>query len=427
MTPKLFSTLLAASALLPAQTSAILFNVDGAGMTHWTAHRWLNVGPDGETHWDKLPFLADYRNHVRNALSGNSNAGNTAHAYGVKVAVGNSIGADGGKPLRSLAGNELSILAEAKAAGKAVGLVNSARLDESGVSSFASKISDYRDRAEIAKQVLESQPDLILAGGESLLLPEGMRGRHGNGTRKDGLNLIERARSMGYAIAYTREELEKVPVTAKRVLGVFAENETAYAVSEEELAAKGLPLYVPDAPTIAEMGEFAVKFLSRNVKGFLLVMNEEGSDNYAAANNAKGVLEATRRADDAIGRLSAYVARNPNALLLTLADAPSGGLTLLGRLASGELKAGQALPPHDDNGAPIDGIEGTGSAPFLAKPDRQGQVFPFAVSWGTKADDAGGVLAKAVGLRAELVRGRFDSTDVYRLLYRVLLGKDLPR
>jgi alkaline phosphatase len=250
-------------------------------------------------------------------------------------------------------------------------------------------------------------------------------GRHGKGTRKDGKNMIARARELGYTVVFTREELMAVPKGTKKVLGVFAENETMNAGTEEELRSKGLPLYVAGAPTIAEMASFATRFLSSNPRGFLLVLNEEGSDNFAGSNNAKGVLEGTRRADEAIGVLAEFVARNPKTLLLTVADAPSGGLTLLGRLSSGEMKLGQPLPAADDNGAPIDGQDGKGTAPFEAKADRNGQAFPFAVSWGTKADDAGGVLARATGYGADMVKGRFDNTDVYRVLYFVLFGKKL--
>jgi hypothetical protein len=54
-----------------------------------------------------------------------------------------------------------------------------------------------------------------------------------------------------------------------------------------------------------------------------------------------------------------------------------------------------------------------------------GRRFPFAVSWGTRADVSGGVVARALGYKSELVKAPFDNTDVYRVLYEVLLGKRL--
>jgi alkaline phosphatase len=66
-----------------------------------------------------------------------------------------------------------------------------------------------------------------LAGGERFLLPAGVEGRHGAGEGEDGVNLIARAKELGYTVAYNREELLALdPATTDRVLGVFAHNHT---------------------------------------------------------------------------------------------------------------------------------------------------------------------------------------------------------
>jgi alkaline phosphatase len=410
-----------------AAPGAILFNVDGAGLTHWTAARLALVGPDGQLEWDRLPAMAIYRNHIRSHLAGNSNSGVTSHAYGVKVSLP-SYGTEAGTPLTALSGKPLSLAEEAQAAGMAVGLVNSADLTEAGTGTFYGRSKLPVDRPLVAKQIIEAQPDLILAGGEIWLLPEGRTGRHGEaGKRKDGLDLIARARELGYTVVYTRAELLATPLTAKRVLGVFAAHELSNADTEEKLAAEKVPLFVPGAPSTAEMADFAVKFLSRNPKGYFLAMNEEAADNFAGYNHAAGTIEGMRQADAAIGVLRAHVAKNPETLLLVTADAPAGGLVVLGRIGNpSKIQTGQPLPPRDENGAPIDGVAGTGSVPFVAKPDRFGQALPFAIAWGTLQDDAAGVVARAEGYKSELVRGSFDNTDIYRVIYAALFGRKLP-
>ncbi|MCX7791072.1 MAG: hypothetical protein N2378_10575 [Chloroflexaceae bacterium] len=54
----------------------------------------------------------------------------------------------------------------------------------------------------------------------------------------------------------------------------------------------------------------------------------------------------------------------------------------------------------------------------------------FAVSWGGTPDVMGGIVARAQGLNAVELRrtfsGRFDNTDVYRLMYLSLFGRSLP-
>jgi alkaline phosphatase len=411
----------------PRATSAILFNVDGAGAAHWTAARLALVGPDGRLNWDELPAMADYRNHIRGMLAGNSNSGATAHAFGVKVTLP-SYGSEAGAPLTALSGKPLSLAQEAQAAGKAIGLINTGDLTEAATGTFYGRSQLPIDRALVAKQMIEGQPDLILAGGEVWFLPEGKTGRHGAaGLRKDGFDLLARAKELGYTIVFTREELLATPLTATRVLGIFAGHEMSNEASEEDLRAKGLPLLVPGAPSTAEMTTFALKFLARDADGFFLAMNEETADNAAGVNNASGVIEGLAQADATIGVLRAHIASHPESLVLVTADAPAGGMAVLGRIGNpSKIQRGQPLPPRDENGAPIDGQAGTGTAPFLAKPDRFGETLPYAIAWATLQDNAGGVLARAEGRNSDFVRGPFDNTDVYRVLYATLFGKRLP-
>ena len=405
-------------------TSAILFNVDGAGATHWTAARLALVGPDGRLNWDELPAMADYRNHIRGMLSGNSNSGATAHAFGVKVTIA-SYASEAGAPLTALSGKPLSLAQEAQAAGKAIGLINTGDLTEAATGTFYGRSRLPIDRALVARQIVEGLPDLILAGGEVWFLPEGKSGRHGvPGLRKDGLDLIARAKELGYTIVFTRDELLATPMTATRVLGIFAGRELSNAASEEDLRAQHLPLFVPSAPSTAEMTTFALRFLARDPDGFFLAMNEETADNAAGFNNATGVIEGLARADAAIGVLRAHLDRHPQSFMLVTADAPAGGMAVLGRIGNpSKIQIGQPLPARDENGAPIDGQEGTGTVPFIAKPDRFGDALPFAVAWATLQDDAGGVLVRAAGNGSERVRGSFDNTDVYRVLYASLFGR----
>jgi alkaline phosphatase len=421
-----------ASADENAPKSAILFSVDGASVSTWTAARWLSVGPDGDTNWDRLPGIADYRGHFKDVLAAGSNPAVTVHAYGVKVD-SQSYGMDAAQPVNSLSGKTLSIMQEAMAAGKSVGIANTAELSEAGSGAFFAHVVQTRkgiDKPEVVRQVIEAKPDLILAGGEVLMLPEGVMGRHGEpGVRKDGLNLIERAKALGYTVVFTRDELQAVPLTAERVLGVFAPMGITPEESEEGLLRKNLPPFFPSAPTTAEMAAFALRFLGRNPKGFFFSMNEEGTDNYAGEGNARDALQSLRRADEAIGVFRDFVDRQTNTLLLVTADAPAGGMVLLGRLLPPYvMEEHKPLPAknttHASGGAPLDGRNGKDSAPFVSAPDRAGKRHLFAVSWASRIDNAAGVLTRAAGYNSHLVRGGFDNTKVYRVLYETLFGRD---
>lgn len=413
--------LLGVAPSLAEAKSAIFFHPDGMSASHWTAVRMSTVGPDGRTNWDRLPRMAVYLGHLKDALSGTSNGGATIHAYGVKV-VADSFGMDGTERIQSASGYDGSIFHEAKAKGKAVGLVQSGYISEPGTAAFVARVPGRNEfNEEIAKQVIESEPQVSFSGGERYLLPKGVRGRHGVGERTDGVNLIEWAQSKGYVIVYNRDELKALPKSAQKVLGVFAWSHTFNDDTEEKLKAEKLPLYAASAPTIAEMTAAALEILNRNPQGFFLVAEEEGTDNFANRNNAQGFLEAGRRADETIGVIRDFIAKNPKTLMLMTSDSDAGGLEVLG-LNARKMPADQKLPSSHENAAIPDGRDGTGSLPFLARPDKTGKELPYAITWTGLADSTGGILVRGIGYRSEQIQGTLDNTEIYPILRSALFG-----
>ena len=422
---------LAAGASLPGNATAlgaqeptgvIFFHPDGMGVNYWTALRLVEVGPDGWLNWDELPHMAVYTGHMSDALTATSNGAATVHAYGVKVQA-SSYGMDGGKPLVALSGYPGSILAEAAAAGNAVGIVNSGTITEPGTGVFAASVVQRSNHSEIVSQILEAEPQVILGGGERFFLPEGTQGVHGPGVRRDGRDVVAEARAHGYAIVYDRDQLLSLPDTVPKVLGLFASNHTFNARSEERLSDAGLPHYWPNAPSIAEMSGAALKILSRSGQRFLLVVEEEGTDNFGNANNASGALTAARRADEAIRVMQRFIEDHPSTLLIMASDSDAGGLQAIGPPPGGWLTEGEPVPERTGAGAPLDGVNGTGSPPFMARPDKEGNRWPFAIGWVTSDDVTGGILVRAVGLNAEMVHGLVDATDIYRIMYRTLFER----
>ena len=448
MMSKLFRTVvlslvIAAATIVPAYAektgNVIFFHPDGAGPNHWTALRALIVGPDGELNWDKLPAMALYKGHLKDALTGTSHGGATVHAYGVKVGA-DSFGLDGTKPITAASGQPMSILQEAQAAGKATGLIQSGHIAEPGTAVFVASVKSRWDKDEIARQVIESGVEVIMAGGEANMLPKGAEGRHGKGKRGDALNLIERAKELGYEIVYTSDELEALDLSkVDKLLGIFAHDHTFHDEAEQVNKVNGNPNYVPSAPSIAEMGEAALAILSRAPNGFFLVAEEEGTDNMANRNNAEGQLQALARADEAIAKFREFVEANPDTLMVLTSDSDAGGMQMIGP-GSWRGKDGQPEPPKFDgirlrsdgrlprtglSGAPLDGVEGTASRPFMSAPDAQGKRWPFAIGWAALYDTSGGILVRGAGLNSDRIHGVMDNTDIYRLIYLTLFGREV--
>ncbi|MDP6779066.1 MAG: alkaline phosphatase [Candidatus Latescibacteria bacterium] len=400
--------------------NVIFIHPDGTAYNTWAAFRIMSEGPDGMTNWDRMDEMGLYRAHQLDAIGTSSNAGATAHAFGVKAEM-NDYGVDPDRPFKSLSRKDFSIMIEAKQAGYSVGVINSGHICEPGTGVFLASAKSRSMNDEISDRIIHSGADLIFSGGEQLLLPKGVTGHFGRpGMRRDDRNLIEEAEGLGYTVVYTREELLNLPADAERVLGIFAPRHTFNAYPEEDLKARGMPLYDPDAPTLAEMTRAALAFLERKGRPFLLVVEEEGTDNFGNANNATGVLTALGRTDEAIGVVMDFIGREPETLLVMAADSDAGGMQVhLVRDTDME----KPLRDRQANRAPVDGRDGTASLPFLAGADRTGRRMGFAISWATSGDVYGGVVARAHGLNAELLPNNVDNTDIYRLMYATLFGR----
>jgi alkaline phosphatase len=278
----------AALAAGQAQTgNVIFFHPDGTGVNHWQAARIAFAGPDGELNWDRLPGIGVYTGHMADRLTGTSHGGATVHAYGVKV-VNDSFGLNGAEEITAASGNRASIAEEALQAGRAVALVQSGAITEPGTAAFVSSSPSRDDDMLIARQVIESGVPVILAGGEQYLLPEGTRGHHGEGTRTDGVNLIEQAEAAGYAVVYTREELLALDTAATdKVLGVFAATTPSTTRTSSGTRSRACPTTSRPPPPSARWPRWRSRS-SPATRGFFVVVEEEGTDNMSNNMNAAG-------------------------------------------------------------------------------------------------------------------------------------------
>lgn len=417
----LFLYILSSCHYLPVSKTGnvIFFHPDGMSLSHWDIGRIITVGPDGFSPWDKLSHMAVYKPHLKNNLVASSNAGATIHAYGVKVAY-KSFGNDNGKALA-----HSSLLKEAQKKGLNTGLCQSGILVEPGTAVFASSTNNRKNFSEITKQLIYSNVTILLGGGEKYLLPKGIQGRFGPGIRTDGKNMIKEAQNKGYLVIYTLEELKNIPASAKKVLGVFAHENTYNDKTEEVLKQQGLKAYNKEAPTIAQMAKYSLEFLNRDKnKKFFLVIEEEGTDNFSNKNNAEGLFSAIKRSLNTISLLRAFIKANKNTLLVVASDSNASSPALIDRFKSKHLfSLNKKISNKSDNSAPVDRQDS--GYPFASAPDQKGLSLPFAIVWPTKTDTGTGILVKGEGLNGEKIKGTLDNTEIYKIMRQTLFGSEL--
>jgi len=220
----------------------------------------------------------------------------------------------------------------AKTLGMSTGLVTDARITHATPGAFVAKQVSRSAENEIALEYISGaaagKVDVLLGGGARQFLPPTIRVNQlpecttlptalsSAGTRADGRNVIDEARSAGYTFVCNEAQLLAVPETAgTRVLGTFAA--AAYPSYPERAAMAGLPAL---ATNVAK----AIRILERNRDGFFLMVEAGLIDYGAHEHDGAYLLRAMQEADRILGDLLAYVDHHPDTLLLVLGDHDTG-------------------------------------------------------------------------------------------------------
>ncbi|MET8353278.1 alkaline phosphatase [Micromonospora sp. NPDC005206] len=376
--------------------NVIFINGDGMAAAQREAARLYLAGLDGQLTMDKLPYSGQLTTSPHDPASPitDSAAAATAWATGEKTYNGAiSVDVDG-NPLPTLG-------AQAKAAGKATGLVTTAQVTDASPAAFFANTANRSAQDEIARQYLEvTKPDVILGGGEDWWLPAGAAGAYpdkpaedpseaSTGTKGD---LITEAKAKGYQYVSTADQLQAAK--GGKLLGLFANEELFQQRPEGEG-----DVYNPPA-SLATMTDKALSTLSKNKQGFFLFVEEEGIDEFAHANNGTRMLQALGELEKAVAVARNYAASHPDTLVVVTGDHECGGLTV------------EDTATSDESGDGISAEDG----PFPIK----GSSLSFNLDWTTSGHTGADVPVTAVGPLAEQFSGKHPNTHVHDVLAQIL-------
>ncbi|MGI4779077.1 MAG: alkaline phosphatase [Janthinobacterium lividum] len=216
-----------------------------------------------------------------------------------------------GKPAQTL-------LELAKAKGRAVGAVSTTRVGHATPAATYAHICNRNAYNTIAEQSAPGHPryntllgdgvDVLLGGGQRNYLP---KSANASSKRIDEANLVTAMQAKGYSYVDSGTKLSALDATkATRRLGLFSQSEMAY-----ELDRVNQKL---DQPSLTQMTEKALDVLSRNGKGFFLMVEGGRIDHALHGSNAKRALEDTLAMDRAIDAALAYMEKKDPGLKNTL-------------------------------------------------------------------------------------------------------------
>ncbi len=200
-----------------------------------------------------------------------------------------------------------SILEASKLAGKSTGIIATSEIMHATPADFTAHYPDRKNYDALSMQQAYNGVDVVLGGGGKFLEPAG---------RKDGQDLIAQIKDQGYDFVTTPEGLKNS--ISSKLWGSFSPEALAYDLDRD--ASK--------EPSLAEMTTKAIDVLSKNDKGFFLMVEGSKVDWAAHANDPTGIISDVLSFDDAVKVALDYAKQNQNTVVVAVTDHGNGGLTI---------------------------------------------------------------------------------------------------
>ncbi|RIX60629.1 alkaline phosphatase [Paenibacillus nanensis] len=204
-----------------------------------------------------------------------------------------------------------SVIEASELAGKATGLVSTARITHATPAVYASHVRSRDNENAIASQYLESGVDVLLGGGSANFLS-----KEENGKRSDE-SIIDNFESLGYTYVSDREGLNGLTEKNGKVLGLFGGSHVSY-----------VPDRTDATPNLAEMTEKALDILSQDEDGFTIMIEGGRIDHASHANDFPTTVQEVLDFDAAVKVAMEFAKKDGNTSVVITADHETGGLSL---------------------------------------------------------------------------------------------------
>ena len=318
-------------------TNVIFFLGDGMGINTLTAARIYKVGEDGDLTIDTLPETAFVRTYSNNAQVTDSAPSMAAYMTGVKMnnevismsadtmafdANGNNYlsGTDSTCPASGNGSAVTTLLELAKKAGWSTGAVTTTRVTHATPAVTYSHICHRDAENTIAAQMVPGGSgynsalgdglNVLMGGGRQFYLPTASGGK-----RTDGRDLTAELVKQGYTYVKNKTEFDAAAAASTdKLVGLFTSSHMSYDIDRDPTV----------EPSLAEMTTKAIDILSKNKKGFFLMVEGGRIDHALHETTAAKALQDTVAFDDAIQTaLTKMKAVDPtlaNTLIVVTAD-----------------------------------------------------------------------------------------------------------
>lgn len=202
-----------------------------------------------------------------------------------------------------------TVLEGAKLKGKATGIISTSQVQHASPAGFTAHVPHRELYFDIAMQQVYQGLDVVFGGGKQYLVP-------GEKGRKDGNDLLEELKKMGYTIVEDTKSMKETK--AKKVWGLFADDAMDHDMDRDPLK----------QPSLAEMTKKAIEILSQDKDGFFLFVEGSEIDWASHANDPIGVISDTMAFDAAVKVALDFAKKDKNTLVIVVSDHDNGGLSI---------------------------------------------------------------------------------------------------
>jgi alkaline phosphatase len=449
----------------PKAKNVILFIGDGLSVAHRTAARILSKGLvegryGGELAIDDMPHMALVSTSGTDAVVTDSANSMSAYTTGHKSCV-NALAVYCARNKSNLDHPRVETIAEIvkRTRGMSVGVVTNTEIEDATPAAMVAHNRLRADYNNIVKDFFAVQPDVIMGGGTPNLLPQSAGGKRG-----DGEDYIKKFTEAGYTFAGTKTELTAA-TGATKLLGLFNAMNIDGALDRFFLK-KGSVAKFPDQPDLTDQVRASLEILSKNDRGFVLMVESGRIDKYSHSLDWERAVYDTIMLDNAVKVAKDFAAARNDTLVIVVAD-HAHGVAIVGTYddeKGGPMRARlgtyadskfpnypapnadgypdridvsrrlafmfSTFPDYCDTGRPY--LEGE-NEPAVAGPEKTyvanekycgpGSVrrvgnLPFGLNAGVHAADD--VILTAIGPGADMFHGHMENTRVFRAMVTAL-------
>jgi alkaline phosphatase len=337
---------------------------DGMGATHRTAARIMSRGVEmgkavAPLAMDTFPSTGMAMTASLNSIITDSAPGAACYSTGNK-SNNNQQGVFPDDTVDKFDNPRVEFIGEylARTQGAALGIVTTSDVFDATPAAFAVHTQDRGAGTGICDQFLDESAlkanlRVLLGGGRKWFLPSTTAGSAraeasdyvlpaelssgwgvAAGTIDKNRDLLADFQTQGFTYAPDRASLQAVPATATKLLGLFALSNMNVAkdkIDGRRSASTVVGDYgFPDQPMLDEMTDKALQVLSKNKKGFCLMVEAASIDKQAHAMDSERWVLDTIEFDRAVAKAKAFAEKNRNTLVIITADHECAGVAIIG-------------------------------------------------------------------------------------------------